>query len=67
MASWDGKYRYPRKGALDAIPRARLYWGVVIVRCEYGRRTLRVLREEGTEVVARRVILTAADQGALNG
>jgi hypothetical protein len=52
---------------LDAIPHVRLYWGVVIVRSEDGRRTLRLLREEGAEVVARKVILTAADQGALTG
>ncbi len=66
-SSWGGKYRYRRKGALDAIPHVRLYWGVVIVRSEDGRRTLRLLREEGAEVVARKVILTAADQGALTG
>jgi hypothetical protein len=65
-SSWGGKYRYRRKGALEAIPHVRLYWGVVIVRGQDGRKTTRLLRDEGAEVSSRQVILTTADRGQLH-
>jgi len=66
-SSWGGRYQYHLKGALEDIPHVRLYWGVVIVTEEDGSRTTRLLREQGAEVVTRRILLTKSDQGKLRG
>jgi hypothetical protein len=60
-SSWAGRYRYRRRGLLDAIPHVLLYWGSVIVGEEDARRLVREIRREGGVLEARRVELTTKD------
>ena len=65
-SSWGGRYRYRRKGYLDAKPHVRLNWGVVIVRSGDAARLMSVIRENGGIAHRRAVKLTKADERTLS-
>src|SRR3989304_1199860 len=63
-SSWGGRYASRRRGLLDDVPHARLYWGVVILRREDAPRLLAAVRRNGGTAVSRTVRLTGADRKA---
>lgn len=64
-SSWEGRYRYRRKGILDIINHVKLYKGVVIILPEDVASFLECLKEYGAVVHVREVELTTEDQQTL--
>ncbi len=65
VSSWGGKYRYRRRGALDAIPHRKLLRGVVVLRRSEAGPVLSVLEEFRAVVEVRAIRPTREDLTAL--
>jgi hypothetical protein len=65
-SSWEGRYRYHRKGILDTIPHIRLYWGIIIVEKVDAPGLIRVIEENRGIVITRVVRLESSDKTTLD-
>ncbi len=61
-SSHGGKYRYRRKGLLDAIPHIKLIGGVLIVSTENADKIIQFLKDYGAELFVRDGILLPEDE-----
>ena len=65
-SSWEGRYRYHRKGILDTIPHVRLYWGIIIVKETDAPGIIRLIKENGGIVDTRVIRLKNSDKTTLD-
>lgn len=66
-SSWEGRYKYRRRGLLDEIPHRKLLRGVVILRKGNLEKVLDFLREWKAEVEVRRIYPAPEDLAMLRG
>jgi hypothetical protein len=60
-SSWQGRYKYRRRGLLDEIPHRKLLRGVVILREKDLEKVLEFLKEWEAQVEVRRIRPTPED------
>jgi hypothetical protein len=61
-SSWEGRYRYRRKGILDKIPHVLLYWGIVIIHLDDMDVLMALLNEYSAIVHVRKVVAIKEDE-----